>query len=92
MAKTYTWEIKEEIQNENEEIETVLHTVKLICSPTLGKAIINIDGDEYDISTGPFKLKGTNQMFRLGELPAVVDFPKKGDPTVTINGEKVAPK
>lgn len=89
MAKTYVWEFKEEIRNENdgEGAEEILHTVKLTCSMLLGKAVITIDGDEYDISTKPFALRGTEQMFRLGELPAVVEFPRNGEPVVKVNGE-----
>lgn len=87
--KTYKWEIKEEILNDESSDETteITHTVALSCSLTFGKAVITIDGDEYDISVKPFALRGTNQVFRLGELPAVVEFPKKGAPTVTVNGE-----
>ena len=48
--------------------------------------IINIDGDEFDISVGFFKLRGTSQAFRLGEEMALLDFPKKGDPDIVIDG------
>jgi YbbR domain-containing protein len=56
------------------------------------KAVITIDGDEYDISVKPFALRGTSQIFRLGEQAAVIDFPKKGEPTVTVDGVQVARK
>lgn len=85
MAKKYKWEIPETDENGNE----VVHTVALTCSYLTGKAIVAIDGDEYDISVKPFALRGTNQIFRLGESPAVLDFPKKGEPTVTVDGESI---
>ena len=87
MAKTYTWEIEETVTNvETEEEETVLHKVSLVCSYLSGKAIITIDGDEFNISTRPLGLKGTNQVFRLGEMPAIIDFPKSGEPDIVIDG------
>ncbi|MBE6577685.1 MAG: hypothetical protein E7653_06060 [Ruminococcaceae bacterium] len=85
MAKKYFWEIKE-VTEENAE---VTHSVSLVCSAISGKAIITIDGDEYNISVKPFSLKGTNQMFRLGEMAALIDFPKKGEPRIIIDGEAV---
>ena len=85
MAKNYKWEVKEVCENGEE----ILHTVFLVCSTLTGKAVINIDGDEYDISVKPFGLRGTNQVFRLGESPAVIDFPKKGEPTVTVDGKVI---
>ena len=86
MAK-YNWDIKETVQNEeNEDIE-VMHKVALSCSFVTGRAVITIDGDEYNISVRPFKLRGTSQMFRLGEMPAVIDFPKSGKPSVKIGNE-----
>lgn len=85
MAKNYKWTITG-VDEENME---KIHTVSLTCSNLTGKAIVTIDGDEYDISVKPFGLKGTNQMFRIGESPAVLDFPKKGAPTVTVDGEKI---
>ena len=45
MAKKYTWEI---IEN-TEENGDVTHVISLVCSYFSGKAIITIDGDEYDI-------------------------------------------
>ena len=65
MAKTYYWEIPED--------ETP-HKVVLTCSPLTGKAIITIDGTEFNISVRPLTLRGTQQMFRLGEMPAGSDF------------------
>ena len=88
MAKTYTWNINEpELDSESgEETGKVIeHTVTLKCSMLTGKAVITIDGEQFDISAKPFGLKGTNQMFRLGELPALLDFPKKGDPDIVID-------
>lgn len=86
MAKNYKWEAKEIDENGKE----IIHTVSLVCSMLTGKAVITIDGDEYDISVKPFGLRGTNQMFRLGESPAVIEFPKKGEPTVTVDGERLS--
>ncbi len=87
MAKTYTWEIKEAVENEeNGTTEEITHTVTLVCSMLTGKAIITIDGDSFDISTKLFGLKGTNQMFRLGEKAAILDFPKQGEPDIVIDG------
>ena len=82
MAKKYHWEIKETTEEGGE----ILHKVSLVCSKLTGKAVINIDGDEYNISAKPLSLAGTNQMFRLGEMPAIIDFPKKGDPDIVIDG------
>ena len=67
MAKKYEWNIDEQVINVETEVEeTVTHKVSLVCSNLTGKAVINIDGDEFDISVRPFGLKGTSQMFRLG--------------------------
>ncbi len=85
MAKKYTWNITETLEGG----ETVEHTVALVCSNLSGKAKVSIDGDEYDISTKPFSLKGTSQVFRLGESPAVLEFPNKGKPTVTFEDKIV---
>ena len=90
MAKKYTWTIDEQVINvETEAEETVTHTVSLVCSNLTGKAIINIDGDEFNISTRPFGLKGTSQMFRLGEMAANMVFPKSGEPDILIDGKFV---
>ncbi len=67
-------------------LEEVEHKVALNYSMLLGKAIITIDGDEFDISAGFGKLRGTNQLFKLGDSAAVIDFPKKGAPEVYIDG------
>ena len=102
MAKKYNWQIEETIILTKEEIEAmdepcedgkkvVNHSVSLVCSNLSGKAVITIDSDEYDISVRPFSLAGTNQMFRLGELAAVIDFPKKGTPAIIIDGERILP-
>ena len=90
MAKKYTWTIDEQVINvKTEAEETVTHTVSLVCSNLTGKAIINIDGDEFNISTRPFGLKGTSQMFRLGEMAANMVFPKSGEPDILIDGKFV---
>ena len=90
MAKKYDWEIDEQVTNvETEEEETVTHKVSLVCSYLTGKAVITIDDSEFDISTRPFGLRGTNQMFRLGDMAAIIDFPKSGEPDIIINGKYV---
>ena len=90
MAKNYSWEIEETVTNvETEEEERVIHKVSLVCSNLSGKAIITIDGTEFDISVRPFGLKGTNQVFRLGEMAAIIDFPKNGQPDIVIDGKYV---
>ena len=88
MAKKYEWEVKETVVNEesNEQTE-VEHKISLICSYLTGKAVITIDGDEFDISVKPFSLGGTSQVFRLGEEAAVIEFPKKKEPTLKVGGE-----
>lgn len=90
MAKNYSWEIEEQVTNiETEKEDTVIHKVSLLCSNLSGKAIITIDGTEFDISVKPFGLKGTNQVFRLGEMAAMIDFPKKGEPDIVLDGKYV---
>lgn len=87
MAKIYEWETTETTVNEETEEELqVPHTVLLRCSLWTGKASITIDGTTFDISTHPFGLRGTNQVFRLGEQAAMLDFPKKGTPNVIVDG------
>ena len=90
MAKTYTWTIPESvIDEETEQEKEVTHEVSLCCSMLTGKAKITIDGTEFDISTRFLGLRGTNQVFRLGEMAAIVDFPKKGEPDLVIDGKCV---
>ena len=88
MAKIYTWETTETLLcEETEQEQTLTHTVSLRCSNLTGKAKITIDGTEFDISTRPLGLRGTNQMFRLGEQAALLDFPKKGAPRIIVDNE-----
>ena len=90
MAKTYNWEIEELTTNiETEAEETVIHKVSLVYSNLTGKAVITIDGDEFNISSRPFGLKGTNQVFRLGDMAAIIDFPKQGEPDIVVDGKYV---
>lgn len=77
MAKKLNWDIK---------LEESEHKVSLVYSMVMGKAIVTIDGDEFDISTGFLKLRGTSQIFRLGDEAALLDFPKKGIPDIYIDG------
>ena len=81
MAKKMYWE---------SECEGEKHEVALTYSYLTGKAVVEIDGMSFDISTKPFSLRGTNQAFRLGEEMAVLDFPKKGSPAVILAGEPLA--
>ena len=91
MAQSFSWEIEELIVDiETEEEKKILHKVSLVCSNLTGKAVITIDGDEFDISVRPLGLRGTNQVFRLGEMAAMIDFPKQGDPDIVIDGKYVS--
>ncbi|MBQ9085586.1 MAG: hypothetical protein IJY47_00195 [Clostridia bacterium] len=93
MAKIYTWETTETVLcEETEEEKTVTHAVCLRCSYLTGKAKITIDGTEFDIGTRPMGLRGTNQMFRLGDQAAILDFPKKGAPNIIVDGEPLPRK
>lgn len=83
MAKRLVWKIEAEGEN---------HEVALDYSMLLGKAIIKIDTDSFDISTGVFRLRGTSQIFRLGESQAIINFPKKGRPNIVFDGECVEPE
>ena len=88
--KNYTWNyIEQTVNEETEEAIEVSHTVALRCSFFSGKAIVTIDGTEFDISTRPLALRGTSQVFRLGDVAAMLDFPKKGDPAVIVDGERL---
>ena len=92
MAKKYFWEIDEpETDEESGELtgNTIKHRVELTCSYFSGKAIIKINGTEFNISEKPFSLKGTSQMFRLGDMPATISFQKKGVPAVIVDGNTV---
>ena len=62
MAKKLDWII---------EIEGEEHKVCLEYSMLFGKAIIEINGDRFDISTSPFKLRGSSQVFKLGETTEI---------------------
>ena len=77
MSKKLNWETT---------VEGEAHKVSLIYSMLTGKAIVTIDGDEFDISVGFGKLRGTSQVFKLGDEAAILDFPKKGKPDIIING------
>ena len=90
--KKYTWEINEPEWDDEKDEPTgkeIAHTVSLECSTLTGKAIITIDDDSFDISVKPFALKGTSQMFRLGNMAALIVFPKKGEPDIVIDGKYV---
>lgn len=95
MAKRYYWEIPED----ETDIETGLATGKIIthrihvkCSILTGKILITIDGTNFDISEKPFTLKKVEQMFRLGEMAALISFKGKGGPTITVDNTQYHPK
>ena len=92
MAKKYYWEIEEE-ETDLESGEPTgsmrTHKVELICSNFTGKAVVTINGMKFDISEKPFSLAGTEQMFKLGDMAAVLSFKKKGAPTVTVEGKTI---
>lgn len=93
MAKKYTWEYSEpetDMETGEETGNTLTHTIALTCSYLSGKAIVTIDGTEFDISEKPFSLKGTEQVFRLGDSAALLRF-EKDAPTITVDNEILAP-
>lgn len=93
MAKKLYWEYSElETDPETGEAtgKVLLYKVSLTYSYLSGKAIINIDGTDFDISEKPFSLKGTEQVFRLGESAAILRFGKP-EPTVTVDNEQLVP-
>ncbi len=95
MAKKYYWEIEEpetDIESGEATGNMITHKVSLLCSRISGKAIVSINGIEFNISEKPFSLGGTEQVFRLGEMAALLSFPKKGSPTITIDGIVISPK
>ena len=94
MAKEYFWEIPED----ETDIETgeatgniITHKIEVSCSNLTGKIIISIDGAEFDISEKPFSLKKVEQMFRLGELPAIIRFNKKCVPEIVFDNKAYEP-
>ena len=89
MVRRYLWSI---VLPACDDIPEEKHTVTLACSFITGKAIVTIDGDRFDISVRPFSLRGTSQMFRLGEMAATLDFPKKGEAAVVIDGKRLVGK
>ena len=94
MAKKYYWEIPEdETDFETGELtgNIITHKIELTCSNLTGKIIINIDGTEFDISEKPFSLKKVEQMFRLGEMPAMISFDKKCIPSIKVDNEIYSP-
>ncbi len=95
MAKKYYWEINEELTDaETGEItgEQKLHKVSLTCSRLSGKAVVSINDTKFDISEKPFSLGGVEQMFRLGDMAALLRFSKKAVPSIIIDNEVIEPK
>lgn len=94
MAKKYYWEIPEnetDFETGEETGNIITHKIELTCSNLTGKILISIDGTEFDISEKPFSLKKVEQMFRLGEMPALISFDKKGIPNIKIDNEIYSP-
>lgn len=94
MAKKYYWEIPEnetDIETGEETGNIITHKIELACSNLTGKIIITIDGTEFNISEKPFSLKKVEQMFRLGELPALISFDSKCVPVIRIDNENYSP-
>ncbi len=94
MAKKYYWEIPENETNIETGEETgniITHKIELTCSNLTGKILISIDGTNFDISEKPFSLKKVEQMFRLGEMPALISFNNQGAPVIRIDNENYLP-
>ena len=95
MAKKYYWEVEEtetDIETGESTGNMLTHQVELVCSKITGKAIVTINGVKFNISEKPFSLAGTEQMFRLGDMPALLSFKKKGAPTITVDGNLIEMK
>ena len=95
MAKKYYWEIPEEETDYETGEKTgniITHKIELICSNLTGKIVITIDGTKFDISEKPFSIKKVEQMFRLGELPAIIRFDNTCVPQITVDNILYAPK
>ena len=93
MAKKLYWEYSEpetDIETGETTGNIIMHTISLSYSYLSGKAIVEIDGTSFNISERPFSLRGTEQMFRLGESAALLRF-ESGEPTVTVDNEKLNP-
>jgi hypothetical protein len=95
MAKKYYWEIPEnetDLETGEETGNVISHKIELVCSNLTGKIIITIDGTEFNISEKPFSLKKVEQMFRLGEMPALISFDKKAVPQIKVDNQLYPPK
>lgn len=93
MAKRIYWEYCEpetDIESGEPTGNTITHTISLKCSYISGKAIVVIDGTQFDISERPFALRGTEQVFRLGDSAALLRF-EKDTPTVTVDDQALTP-
>ena len=93
MAKKINWEYSEpelDLETGEETGITLTHTISLCYSYVSGKAIVTIGGTEFDISVRPFSLKGTEQVFRLGDSAALLRF-EKDAPTITVDNEILEP-
>lgn len=94
MAKKYYWEIPEnetDIETGEETGNVITHKIELVCSNLTGKILITIDETQFNISEKPFSVKKMEQMFRLGELPALISFNNQGSPVIRIDNENYLP-
>ncbi len=95
MAKKYYWEIEEEetdLETGEPTGTTKLHKINLTCSALTGKTLVTIDGKEFNISEKPFSLGGKEQVFRLGDMAAILRFSKKAVPSIIIDNKELEPK
>ena len=93
MAKKLYWEYSEpetDIETGEATGNTVVHTVSLSYSYLSGKAVVSIDGTDFNISERPLALKGTEQLCRIGDSPALLRFEGKM-PTITVENETLDP-
>ena len=94
MAKKYYWEIPEnetDIETGEETGNVITHKIELLCSNLTGSISITIDGTEFKLREKPFSLKKFEQMFRLGEMPALISFKNQGSPVIRVDNENYLP-
>jgi hypothetical protein len=94
MAKKYYWEIPEketDFETGEETGNIITHKIELICSNLTGAFIITIDGTKFSLKEKPFALKKAEQMFRLGDMPAIISFDSKCVPKITADDEVYLP-
>ncbi len=95
MAKKYYWEIEEDetdLETGEPTGEKKLHKLSVVCSKLTGKIKVTINGAEFDISEKPFSLGGVEQVFRLGDMAAILRFSKSGVPSIIIDNQVIPSK